>query len=159
MLRSLSFIWLICAVFSTKIGFGGTSTQRLYIQAIEDYLRQVKIKYRSTPDTLFIIKRIHGKSDDFPNIEVPEKVLYTRIIVWSEEHVRRAMEENSRRKCINMMGWIEEKKSSEFIFVLFSNGYRHMYDCNLRYVYNRHQRKYLLKQTVFKDYTLHSYSK
>jgi len=159
MLRSLSLTWLIFAVFSTKICFGSMNTQRLYIQAIEDYLRQVKIKYRSTPDTLFIIKRIHGKSDDFPNIDIPEKLLYTRIIVWSEERVRKAMEESSRRKCLNMMGWIEEKKSSEFIFVLFSNGYQHMYDCTLRYVYNRNKRKYLLKQTIFKDYTLHSYSK
>ena len=108
---------------------------KVYSQAIGDYIRLVNSKYSLTFDTLFFGKREFGQVDDFPDIELPAIIDNTNIKLISPEQGKKIQIERKSSFYINLTGWVNSD-NAEFIFVTFSNGFAHQFDCFINYYYN-----------------------
>jgi hypothetical protein len=62
---------------------------------------------------------------------------------------KKKLEERSSRIYINLIGWVDKEKA-DFIFVIFSNGFRHQYDCTISYRYQVRQKQFKMEQLQFK---------
>lgn len=104
---------------------------KTYTQAITEYIKAVKTKHNITYDTLWF-----GKNADeqnlFPDIVLAESIEGTHIRVISAELGAKKQKEIRSRVYINLVAWVEKEKA-EFIFVNFSNGFEHQYDCTINY--------------------------
>lgn len=128
--------------------------QDLYVQAIGDFLRTAQTKHQALIDTLFIIDRKNGQPDDFPNITLPESSVGTRLMLLSAAEATRMQKERLSRTAINLMGWIEPKEA-EFQCVVFSKGFAHQYDVELRYRFDAQKKAYILETNQLKTLSIH----
>ena len=96
-------------------------------------------------DTLFI-----NKHPEFPDLQLPSTIQNTAIVIIDPELVNTKMSYKKTIALVNLIGWIN-KKDSEFIFVLFSHGYRHEYDAHLYFNYETKSKSYRLQKLSFED--------
>lgn len=122
-----------------------------YAQVITDYLRLVKEEYKLGFDTLYFGKNANGQPDDFPDIRLPEYAEGTRILLVSPEEGARIQKEHKSSYYINLVGSVEDDKA-EFIFVTFSNGFAHQFDCFIDYAYDKTEKKYVVLTSRFENY-------
>ena len=116
---------------------------QIYTQAIADYIAEVAKQGLLPLDTLYFGKRNNGQADDFPDITLPEEIKHVKIRLIAPELGKRLQEEKKSRVYINLMGWVEKDKA-EFIFVTFSNGFEHKFDCHIDYTFDAARKSYAL---------------
>lgn len=104
---------------------------KTYTQAITDYIKAVKSKHNISYDTLWFGKNA-DEQNIFPDIVLPESIEGTHIRVISAELGAKKQKEIKSRVYINLIAWVEKEKA-EFIFVNFTNGFEHQYDCTINY--------------------------
>lgn len=114
---------------------------QVYCLAISDYIKAVYDKDKMVFDTLFFGKRSFGQPDDFPDITLPDSIGSTAIKLVSPEVGGQLQAERKSRIYINLIGWVDRDQAS-FIFVTFSNGSEHKFDCYLDYKYNSSSQSY-----------------
>jgi hypothetical protein len=132
------------AVFPTK-----TEQTKIYSQAIADFIISATKKDKIKFDTLFFGKHKNGQPGDFPDIELPNTIEKTQIrLVTPTIGIKKQKESNSH-VYINLIGWVN-KYRAEFIFVVFSNGFEHRYDCHINYNYNDKLKVFELENIEFK---------
>lgn len=124
---------------------------KIYSLAIADYIHLVKKEYKITFDTLFFGKHVYGQPDDFPDIKLPEVVEKTNIRLISPDEGKKIQKQNNSATYVNMVGWVDNKKA-EFIFVTFSNGVTHQFDCFINYLCNELSNDYTLHDSRFENY-------
>jgi hypothetical protein len=152
MTLSRSLIAILLPFFS----FGQSSTisdkavlTDIYSQAIRDFIKAANQKNKKPFDTLFFGKGVVGQPGMFPDIKLPETIEKTTIKLITPEEGEKYQKDKPFRIYINMPGWVD-KKNAEFIFVVFSDGFRHQYDYTLRYVYIDKLKKFALGKIEFK---------
>jgi hypothetical protein len=123
----------------------------LYCHAIADFIIAVNEKHKTNFDTLFFGKHVYGKPDDFPNIELPKTIENTQIRLISPENGLKKQKARKSLVYVNMVGWVGQEKA-EFIFVTFSNGCEHQYDCFINYKYDAEQKKFNREKLRFEYY-------
>lgn len=124
---------------------------KIYDQAIQEFIKSAYKYNKTTFDTLYFGKRVNGQPDDFPNIELPEKIENVHIRLVTPEQGEKLMLENKNRKYVNLVGFIEREKA-EFIFVVFSDGLTHQYDYFLNFYNNSSTNKFELDKIDFENY-------
>lgn len=124
---------------------------KIYSQAIGDYIRLVHKEYNLTFDTLFFGQHVHGQPDDFPDIELPSTIGNTTIKLVSPEQGEKIQKERPSSFYINLIGWANSY-DAEFIFVTFSNGFAHQFDCFITYKYDTNEEAFVIETTRFKTY-------
>lgn len=105
-----------------------------YTLAIADFIKAVNEKHKTSFDTLFLGKHVYGQPDDFPDIELPETIENTVIRLISPEAGLTKQKARKSLVYVNIIGWVDQEKA-EFIFITFSNGCAHQYDCFINYHY------------------------
>lgn len=124
---------------------------KIYSQAIGDYIRFVKMEHNLTFDTLFFGKREFGQADDFPDIELPNRIENTNIKLISPELGKKIQLERKSSFYINLIGWVNSD-NAEFIFVTFSNGFVHQFDCFINYNYNTTKQAFEVDSSRFENF-------
>ena len=152
-LYSILFFLLFLPLFlvgqSTKFPTKADLT-KIYTQAIKDFIKEANKKTNSDFDTLFFGKHKNGDpQNDFPEIELAPTIENTVIKLISPELGAKIQHERKSSIYINLMGWVEKEKA-EFIFIVFSNGFEHQYDCYIHYKYNATRKKFDLMNSYFK---------
>lgn len=127
-----------------------TDLAKIYSQALGDFIKAANKKNAIPFDTLFIAKRQIGQPDDFPDIELPEKIENTQIILITPEQAEKSQQERKTRIYINLVGWVENEEA-EFIFIVFSNGFDHLYDYNINYKRSLKREAFELDKIQFKE--------
>ena len=112
---------------------------KMYSRAISDYILEVSKQKLTVFDTLFFGKRNNGQPDDFPNIILPETINHIQIRLIDPEVGKKQQAAQKSSVYINLMGWVDPDKA-EFIFVTFSNGFEHQFDCHIEYKYDSDQK-------------------
>lgn len=152
MSRSLLFLFLLsgsaCGQPTTPPDTT-TVLAKIYTQAIGDFIDAANAKNSMVFDTLFIAKRKNGQPDDFPDIVLPERIKNTTIKLITPEQADNSQKERKTRMYINLVGWVK-KEDAEFIFIVFSNGFEHIYDYTINYTYNIKKEVFELANTQFK---------
>lgn len=123
----------------------------MYCRAISDFIRYAFQRKQLPVDTLFFGKHVYGQEDDFPDIQLPEKIEGVPIRLISPEIGLRKQKDRLSMIYINMMGWVDTAKA-EFIFVVFSNGGAHQYDYFIDYAQRNNQMELALDTIQFDDY-------
>jgi hypothetical protein len=124
---------------------------RIYVQSIGDYINAVHQEYKLTFDTLFFGKHVFGQADDFPDIELPATIKNIPVRLISPEIGLQKQKERKSLFYINLMGWANDE-AAEFIFVTFSNGCQHQFDCFMNYDYQDDSKSFQLVNTRFDNY-------
>lgn len=124
---------------------------KIYSQSISEYIKAVSKEYKINFDTLFFGKHIYGQADDFPDIELPETIENTQIRLLTPEVGLQKQKERKSLFYINLIGFVNYEKA-EFIFVTFSNGCEHQYDCFVHYKYNAKLKEFELDNLRFENY-------
>ncbi|MBP6185135.1 MAG: hypothetical protein KA479_09355 [Saprospiraceae bacterium] len=124
---------------------------KIYSQAIGDYIRLVKKEYNLTFDTLFFGKHVYGQPDDFPDIALPSAIENTKIKLISPEQGEKNQNERKSSFYINLIGWVNSY-DADFIFVTFSNGFAHQFDCFITYKYDTNAKEFVMETTRFENY-------
>ena len=104
----------------------------IYSRAISDYIRLVKKQYNLSFDTLFFGKHVYDQPDDFPEIDLPPVIEKTNIALISPDQGVAIQQKRKNTYYINLIGDISADRA-EFIFVTFSKGMAHQFDCFLKY--------------------------
>lgn len=144
------FLFSLCACAQQgKFSESKIDMTEIYTQAIEDFIKAANKENANVYDTLYIAKRKFGQPDDFPDIELPTRIENVQIVLITPEDGEKSQKERKTRIYINLFGWIEKQKA-EFTFIVFSNGFDHMYDYNLSYKYNIKNNIYELDKLQFK---------
>lgn len=136
-----------------KVRTGGhrIDTTKVYSQAIRDYIRLVNKEYDFTFDTLFFRKHRNGQPEDFPDIVFPTSIDNTMIKVVSPEQGEKLRKERPSSFYINLMGWVDPGHA-QFIFVTFSDGGAHQFDCFIEYEYDPSTKEFLMGITRFENF-------
>lgn len=117
-----------------------------YVKAIQDFMDALYQKNKTVFDTLFFIKRNNGEPDDFPDIQLPQSIKQTKLILLTQQQADNHQQLYCKSSpCINLIGQIE-KDSAEFIFIIFYPSYKHQYDCYSSYKFNSVKKSYELKK-------------
>lgn len=124
---------------------------KVYVQAITDYIRLVNKEYNLSFDTLYFGKRKFGQDDDFPDIELPAIIEKTNIKLISPEQGNQLQNERHSSFYINLIGHVNSNEN-EFIFVAFSEGFAHQFDCFINYNYNTQKQLFEISNFEFKNY-------
>ncbi len=124
---------------------------KIYSQSIAEYIKAVKKEYKISFDTLFFGKHVYGQPEDFPDIELAEILENTQIRLLSPEVGLQKQKERKSLFYINLMGWVNKEKA-EFIFVTFSNGCEHQFDCFIDYKFNIKSKEFELTDTRFENF-------
>lgn len=124
---------------------------KIYSHAIGDYIRLVKKEYNLTFDTLFFGKHVYGQPDDFPDITLPSSIENTKIKLISPEQGEKNQNERKSSFYINLVGWVNSY-DADFIFVTFSNGFAHQFDCFITYKYDTNAKEFVMETTRFENY-------
>jgi hypothetical protein len=124
---------------------------RIYSQGIADFIKAVNEKHKTSFDTLFFGKHVYGQPDDFPDIELPKTIENIQIRLISPEVGLKKQKACKSLVYVNMVGWVGQEKA-EFIFVTFSNGCKHQYDCFINYKYDSKQKEFDLDNLRFEYY-------
>lgn len=119
----------------------------MYVKAIQDYIDAIYRKDKSSFDTLYLANRKMGGPDDFPDIELPEKIEGVEIILmpFVDAHANKIIQYKKTTPLINLMGWVDKVKG-EFVFVTFFPGFKHNYDCYINYNFNSEKKDYELEK-------------
>lgn len=128
-----------------------TDLAAFYTKAIGDYIRLVKEKYQITFDTLFFGKHVFGQPDDFPDIELPSFIGSTAIKIISPEEGEAIQKKRRSTFYINLFRW-ETSTSTEFVFITFSDGFAHQFDCYITYKNAANSMGYVLESTRFENF-------
>lgn len=154
-MRQLLFFFVLAPFLlsAQKTQTDKNELQKIYIRAISEFIKAANIKNNSKFDTLFFGKRQYGQPDDFPDIELPAIIENTSIKLISPQLGTKYQNEKPKRIYINLMGWVNQS-AGEFIFVVFSNGFKHQYDCTINYSYDPGLKYMALKKITFKDLPL-----
>lgn len=145
-----SFLFSLCACAQQgKFSESKKDMTEIYTQAIEDFIKAANKENANVYDTLYIAKRKFGQPDDFPDIDLPARIENAQIILITPEDGEKSQKERKTRIYINLFGWVEKEKA-EFTFIVFSNGFDHMYDYNLSYKYNIKNNIFELDKLQFK---------
>ena len=123
----------------------------IYSQGIADFIKAVNKKHKTSFDTLFFGKHVYGQPDDFPDIELPRTIENTQIRLISPEDGLKKQKACKSLVYVNMVGWVGQEKA-EFVFVTFSNGCEHQYDCFINYKYDSRQKEFYLDKLRFEYY-------
>jgi hypothetical protein len=149
---------IIYLFFFPLLGIGQSSyipstsdIKTTYYQAIADFIKAVKEKHKTSFDTLYFGKHVYGQPDDFPDIELPKTIENTQIRLITPEHGLSKQKARKSLVYVNMIGWVEQKKS-EFIFVIFSNGGEHQFDYFSNYIYDTERKSWKVEQDRFEYY-------
>lgn len=124
---------------------------KIYSQSIAEYIKAVKKEYKISFDTLFFGKHVYGQPDDFPDIELPKTIENTQIRLVAPDIGLKKQKERKSLFYINMAGWVDDEKA-EFVFITFSNGCEHQYDCFINYKYNAELKEFELENLRFEIY-------
>lgn len=146
-------IFFFAILFGIACAFKANSAtnsrlQRIYTQAIEDFIRASKAASLIATDTLFINRLHNGTEGDFPDIKLPTVLAKTVIRLIEPEMSQGLMKEKPSRILINLIGW-ESGQKATFVFVVFSNGFAHQFDYSVEYRFDRVRQKYLRHKEVF----------
>lgn len=125
--------------------------EKIYAIAIEDYIRAAKKDYRLDFDTLVFGKHVYGQPDDFPDITLPSTIADTHIRLVTPEAGQSMVQADKSLVFINLMGWVTQE-NAEFLFVTFSNGFAHQFDCSINYDFNAQSKAFELDSLSFKNY-------
>lgn len=149
--KYLIFIFLIpmLGLGQSKTSVSKDELSKIYSQAISDFIKAANKKNGVRFDTLFFGKRKNEQADDFPNITLPKIIEKTQIRVISPELGAEKQAAIPSNIYINLMGWVE-KDHAEFLFVVFSNGFKHQYDYILEYAYDQKIKKWNLSKLELK---------
>ncbi len=124
---------------------------KLYSQAIGDYIKLVRQEYGLTFDTLYFGKHVQGQADDFPDIALPAQIENTTIKLISPEHGTEIMNKCPSSYYINLFsGGVAD--NTQFIFVTFSNGFAHQFDCFINYNFDNNKMEYVMESKRFEVY-------
>ncbi len=122
---------------------------KAYTQAIADFIKEANKKNKTNFDTLYFGNRKYGDPyDDFPDIELPQTIEKTHIILISPELGAKTQNAIKTRIYINLIGWVNNKRA-EFIFIVFSNGFSPQYTYNIDYKYNSKLKQFELEKIKF----------
>jgi uncharacterized protein YceK len=124
---------------------------KIYTQAIGDYIRLANEEYNLIFDTLFFGKHVNGQPTDFPDIALPTAIENTRIKIISPEQGEENQKKNRSSFYINLFG-STNPDNADFIFVTFSDGFTHQFDCFIKYKYDTDEKKYVIETSRFKNY-------
>lgn len=124
-------------------------TEKFYITTIEDFIKALSSQGLLSKDTLFFIDRKNNQPDDFPDIKLPDKIFDTQISITKPENNREDLTHS--RTHINMIGWIENERA-EFVFIYFSNGYKHQFDYSVTYHVDAEKNNLKKSSSGFKFY-------
>lgn len=124
---------------------------KIYSLAISDCLKLLKTEYKLTFDTLFFGQRVFGESDDFPDIVLPGVIDHTNIRLISQEQGEKKQREFKESFYVNLIGHVNAK-DAEFIFVFFSNGFAHQFDCFMNYKYSAEKKAMVIESSRFENY-------
>ena len=124
----------------------------MYARAIGDYIQLVKENYQLRFDTLFFGKHVNGQDTDFPDIALPAMIENTGIKVISPEQGEVHQRKNPSSFYINLFGTVNENDAG-FIFVTFSNGFAHQFDCFIDYTYDKDKKTFVIKTSRFENYS------
>lgn len=113
-----------------------------YVKAIQDFIDALYQKDKTVFDTLFFIKRNNGEPDDFPDIQLPQSIKQTKLLLFTQQQADNHQQLYCKSSpCINLIGQIE-KDNAEFIFVIFYPSYKHQYDCYISCKFNSVKKSY-----------------
>ena len=124
---------------------------KIYSQSIGDYIKLVNDKYKLTFDTLYFGKHQNGQSSDFPDITLPSTIENTQIKLVSPEQGEKIQEKRKTSFYVNLFGNVDSEMA-DFIFVTFSNGFAHQFDCFITYKFNAIDDKFVLDTARFENY-------
>jgi hypothetical protein len=124
---------------------------KIYTRAISDFIQAVNKKHHTFFDTLFFGKHVYGQPDDFPDIVLPETIEKTQIRLISPEAGLKKQKASKSLVYINLVGWVNQE-AAEFIFVIFSNGGEHQYDCFINYKYDPEQKVFRIDDLRYEYY-------
>ena len=103
-----------------------------YAMAIEDYIIAVQMKEHRRMDTLWFGKRHFNQPDDFPDIQLPNSIQKTAIILINPDVFEQDIRLYPKRTYINLIGWVDPQHA-QFIFNTFTNGFKHTFDFFIDY--------------------------
>ncbi|HPS61937.1 MAG TPA: hypothetical protein PLK82_02690, partial [Bacteroidales bacterium] len=125
---------LPAGVFGQKGGtVGSRELEKTYVQAIGDFINAANAMNPAPFDTLWFGNRKDGLPDDFPDINLPREIERTQIRLITPAEGEKSQKQRPSRIYINLVGWVDRAKA-EFMFVVFSAGFRHQYDYHLTYL-------------------------
>lgn len=145
----LVLLLLSSSLIAQQHGPGNAEIEKIYTRAIGDFIKDAQINHQLKFDTLFFGKRKNGEPDDFPDIDLPERIENTAIVLVSTELGARIMKERPSRIYVNMMGWIEKDKA-EFILFVFSKGFVPQFNYTIHYTLSGTNKALVLSKIVFK---------
>lgn len=131
---------------ATAAESGDKEVAEVYSKAIKDYIEAVYQLDKKVLDTLFILKRQNGQEDDFPDIQLPQKINKTSIILLTQKDAD--LRRDASRKAtpfINLIGNVDDN-NADFIFVAFYPGFTHQMDAYINYKYDKLKKEYVLDQ-------------
>jgi hypothetical protein len=126
----------VAQINSDSLPLSNSELTSIYALAVSDFLASVKELSGTTYDTLFFGKRKFGQPDDFPDIELPAKIGKTTVRLVTPAEGEKLQQDRKARVYVNLVGWTTKTKA-DFVFVVFSNGFEHQYDCNLYYTFSK----------------------
>ncbi len=147
------FILPIISLGQTAAESAKAGLEKIYTQAITDFIKDANKKNKTPFDTLFFGNRKNAPPDnfdDFPDITLPAVIEHTHILVISPEEGKIKQNERLSRIYINLLGWVDKGKA-EFMFFVFSNGFAHQYNYAINYTYNSKTKAYEMVKLVRKD--------
>lgn len=92
-----------------------------------------------------------GKVPIFPDIELPIDIKNTKIKLISPEQGEDNQKKNTSSFYINLFA-STNSNNAEFIFVTFSNGFDHQFDCFINYNYDADDKIFVIENTRFENY-------
>jgi len=131
-----------------------TALASLYSLAIKKYIETVQFTQKVKFDTLYFGKHSYGKADDFPDITLPKQIEKTQIYLVDPDTGATIQNKNFSSVYINLMGFVDVNNAN-FIFITFTNGFKHQYDYFIDFNYDSKTNKYILKTIEFEDYRQH----
>jgi hypothetical protein len=127
------------------------SLASIYSLAIKQFIETVKKKDNIQFDTLYFGKHVYGQADDFPDITLPKQIVNTQILLIDPDKANHIWSQNINSIYINLMGFVE-KNNAKFIFITFTNGFKHQYDYTFDFNFNANENKFDLNKIEFEDY-------
>ncbi len=124
---------------------------KIYTQAITEFVKATYTKDKTTFDTLYFGKHVYGQPDDFPDIELPQKIENTQIRLVAPDVGQKKQTERKSLVYVNMMGWVENEKA-EFVLVIFTNAGEHQYDYFINFISNVSTNTFELDKIEFENY-------
>jgi len=123
----------------------------IYVRSIADYIKAVNETYKIKFDTLYFGKRAFGQPDDFPDIHLPETIENTQIRLVTPEVGTQKQQQQPTSFYINLIAWVNDT-NADFLFVAFSEGFKHLFDCNIKYGYDAGLKDYKMSDLQFKNF-------